>query len=65
MADGDGVNRRNVMDDDFVIVGPSADPAGIWGSHNARMAFAAIAAKGALFASRGNDGGTYRMELRL
>jgi tungstate transport system substrate-binding protein len=65
IADGDGVDRRDVMYDDFVIVGPSSDPAGIRGLKDARMAFAAIAAKGALFASRGDDGGTYRMELRL
>jgi tungstate transport system substrate-binding protein len=65
IADGDGVDRGEVMYDDFVIVGPSSDPAGIRGLKDARKAFAAIAAKGALFASRGDDGGTYRMELRL
>src|SRR5271170_4179074 len=65
VSDGYGVDRRDVMYDDFVIVGPSSDPAGIRGLRNARQAFAAIAAKSALFASRGDDGGTYRMELRL
>ena len=65
VEDGDGVDRRNVMYNDFVIVGPNSDPAGIRGFRNAHMAFATIAAKGALFASRGDDGGTYRMELRL
>jgi tungstate transport system substrate-binding protein len=65
VADGDGVDRRNAMYNDFVIVGPSSDPAGIRGLRNARMAFAAIAAKGTLFASRGDDGGTFRMGLRL
>jgi len=65
IADGYGVDRRDVMYDDFVIVGPSSDPAGIRGLKDARKAFAAIAAKGSLFASRGDDGGTYRMELRL
>jgi tungstate transport system substrate-binding protein len=65
VADGYGFDRRDVMYDDFVIVGPSSDPAGIRGLRNARQAFAAIAAKGTLFASRGDDGGTYRMELRL
>jgi tungstate transport system substrate-binding protein len=64
VARGDGVDRRDVMYNDFVIVGPSSDPADIRGLKNADEAFAQIAAKGALFASRG-DGGTYRMELRL
>ena len=65
VADGYGIDRRDVMHNDFVIVGPSSDPANIRGFKDARKAFAAIAAKGALFASRGDDGGTYRMELRL
>jgi tungstate transport system substrate-binding protein len=65
VAEGYGFDRRDVMYNDFVIVGPSSDPAGIRGFKDARKAFAAIAAKGALFASRGDDGGTYRMELRL
>jgi tungstate transport system substrate-binding protein len=65
VVDGYGIDRRDVMHNDFVIVGPSYDPAGIRGFKDARRAFAAIAARGALFASRGDDGGTYRMELRL
>jgi len=65
VADGDGIDRRDVMYNDFVIVGPSSDLAGIRGLKNAREAFAQIAAKGALFASRGDGGATYRMELRL
>src|SRR5580698_864867 len=65
VADGFGIDRRDVMYNDFVIVGPSSDPANIRGFKDARKAFAAIAARGALFASRGDDGGTYRMELRL
>jgi len=65
VADGDGIDRRDVMYNDFVIVGPSYDPAGIRGLKDARKAFAQIAAKRALFASRGDSGGTYRMELRL
>jgi tungstate transport system substrate-binding protein len=65
VADGYGIDRHDVMYNDFVIVGPSSDPAGIRGLQDARKAFAAIAAKGALFASRGDDGATYRMERRL
>lgn len=65
MADGYGVDRRDVMVNDFVIVGPKSDPAGIRGIKDARNAFARIAARGAAFASRGDDSGTNRMELRL
>jgi tungstate transport system substrate-binding protein len=65
VAQGNGVDPRDVMYNDFVIVGPSSDPAGIRGLKNAGNAFAQIAEKGALFASRGDGGGTYRMELRL
>lgn len=65
VADGYGVDRRDVMYNDFVIVGPRSDPAGIRGLKDATKAFTRIAATGALFASRGDSGGTYRMELRL
>jgi tungstate transport system substrate-binding protein len=65
VADGYGIDRRDVMYNDFVIVGPRFDPAGIRGMKDAGGAFAQIADKGALFASRGDSGGTYRMELRL
>ena len=65
VADGYGIDRRDVMYNDFVIVGPNADPAGIRGINDARRAFAQIAAKSAAFASRGDDSGTNRMELRL
>jgi tungstate transport system substrate-binding protein len=65
VADGYGIERRDVMYNDFVIVGPRVDPAGIRAMKDARRAFAQIAATGALFASRGDSGGTYRMELRL
>jgi tungstate transport system substrate-binding protein len=65
VADGFGIERRDVMYNDFVIVGPAADPAGIRGLTDARDAFARIARAGAPFASRGDDSGTNRMELRL
>jgi tungstate transport system substrate-binding protein len=65
MADGFGIDRREVMYNDFVIVGPSTDPAHIRGVKDARKALTQIAAAGALFASRGDDSGTNRMELRL
>jgi tungstate transport system substrate-binding protein len=65
VADGYGIDRRDVMYNDFVIVGPSFDPAGIRGLRDVRKAFAQIAAEGVLFASRGDSGGTYRKEVRL
>jgi tungstate transport system substrate-binding protein len=64
-ADGHGIDRRDVMFNDFVLVGPRADPAGIRGLKDAREAFQRIAASGSLFASRGDDSGTHRMELRF
>jgi tungstate transport system substrate-binding protein len=65
VAGGYGIDRRDVMYNDFVIVGPSSDPAGIRGFNDARKAFAQIAARSAVFVSRGDDSGTNRMELRL
>jgi tungstate transport system substrate-binding protein len=53
------------MYDDFVIVGPSHDPAHIRGLKDVRMALARIAAARVPFASRGDDSGTARMEIRL
>lgn len=65
VADGYGVDRRDVMYNDFVIVGPGEDPAHIRGLNDAREALRRIAAAPATFASRGDDSGTNRMELRL
>jgi tungstate transport system substrate-binding protein len=65
VADGYGIDRRDVMYNDFVIVGPKSDPARIRGLNGAREAFARIAGARASFASRGDDSGTNRMELRL
>lgn len=65
VAEGHGIDRRDVMYNDFVIVGPKADPAGIRGLKDAKEAFRRIAAAKAPFASRGDDSGTHRMELRL
>jgi tungstate transport system substrate-binding protein len=65
VAEGYGIDRRDVMYNDFVIVGPKADPAGIRGLADAREAFRRIAASAAVFASRGDDSGTNRMELRF
>jgi tungstate transport system substrate-binding protein len=65
VAQGYGIDRRDVMHNDFVIVGPRSDPAGIRGLRDALTAFALIAAKRASFVSRGDSGGTYVMERRL
>jgi ABC-type tungstate transport system permease subunit len=65
VADGYGVDRRDVMYDDFVIVGPSNDPAHIRGLKDVKMALARIPACRAPFASRGDVSGTARMEIRL
>ena len=65
VADGHGIDRRDVMHNDFVIAGPASDPAGIKGVKDASEAFRRIAAGRAPFASRGDDSGTHRMELRL
>ncbi|MFL5126371.1 MAG: substrate-binding domain-containing protein [Microvirga sp.] len=65
VADGHGIDRRDVMHNDFVIAGPASDPAGIKGMKDAKEAFRRIAAAKAPFASRGDDSGTHRMELRL
>jgi tungstate transport system substrate-binding protein len=65
VAEGNGIDRRDVMYNDFVVIGPQADPAGIKGMRDAKAAFAKIAAASAIFASRGDDSGTNRMELRI
>lgn len=65
VADGHGVSRADVMYNDFVIVGPPADPAGVAGSTDAVVALTSIAESDALFASRGDDSGTHKAEMRL
>ena len=65
VAKGHGVARFNVMYNDFVIVGPPSDPAGIAGSRDVVESFAKIAAAEAVFASRGDDSGTHQAEMRF
>lgn len=62
---GFGVNRRDVMYNDFVIVGPKDDPAAIGGQSDAAAALARIAERRALFVSRGDDSGTHKKERAL
>jgi tungstate transport system substrate-binding protein len=65
LDDGDGVNRRQIAWNDFIIVGPRDDPAHIEGGHDANAAFTDITGAAALFVSRGDKSGTNALELRL
>ena len=61
---GFGVNRREIMYNDFVFIGPESDPAGIKGK-KVVDALDAVRAKGAVFVSRGDNSGTHKKELSL
>jgi tungstate transport system substrate-binding protein len=62
MAAGYGSVRKDVMYNDFVIVGPKSDPAGVRGGRDVTAAMKKIAASGAKFVSRGDESGTHQME---
>lgn len=62
---GAAINRMLVMHNDFVVVGPPEDPAGIRKAKSAAEAFKLIAQKQALFISRGDDSGTHKKELQI
>lgn len=62
---GFGVNRHDVMYNDFVIIGPANDPANIRGLSDAEIALTQIAATESLFVSRGDDSGTHIKEQTL
>src|SRR5690349_10576151 len=65
LAEGFGVDRREVMYNDFILVGPKSDPAKIGGSKDIVAALKKIDAAKAPFASRGDKSGTHAAELRL
>ena len=65
MADGYGSSREAVMHNDFVVVGPPADPAGVADAGDAADALSRIAEQEASFASRADDSGTHAKELTL
>ncbi len=65
VAQGHGVARHDVMYNDFVILGPSDDPAAIAGRADATAALTRIAETGSTFLSRGDDSGTHKKELEL
>ena len=62
---GYGVDRREFMYNDFLLVGPASDPAGIRGGEDVAAALRAIRSSGATFVSRGDDSGTHKRELLL
>lgn len=65
VAEGGGTQRTDLMYNDFVLVGPAGDPAGIAGTSDIEAGLAAIAENEALFASRGDDSGTHKKEVAL
>ncbi|USZ66911.1 substrate-binding domain-containing protein [Halorussus salilacus] len=65
MRNGYGINRRDLMFNDFVVVGPESDPAGIEGMDSATEAFQTIADAEATFVSRGDESGTHTKELDI
>ncbi len=65
VADGNAPYRREIMYNDFVLVGPASDPAGLSSAETATAALRSIASAEAAFVSRGDESGTHKMELRL
>ncbi len=65
VAEGWGVNRRDVMYNDFVLVGPAADPAKVRSAPDAAEAFRRLARSKAMFVSRGDKSGTHEKELEV
>ncbi len=65
VRDGYGTQRYPIMHNDFVILGPAGDPAGIQGTNDVAQALSGIAGAGAPFISRGDDSGTHTKEQQL
>lgn len=65
LKDGDGVNRRDLMFNDFIVVGPEDDPAGINDMNQVTKAFEEIAENKAIFISRGDNSGTHTKECEI
>ena len=65
LSEGFGVNRREVMYNDFIILGPGDDPAGIAGVKDAKVAVRRIYASKQIFVSRGDESGTHKKEKYL
>lgn len=65
VADGFGIDRHDVMYNDFLIIGPADDPAGIKGLKDAKEAFTKISQTESIFLSRGDESGTHKKELSV
>jgi tungstate transport system substrate-binding protein len=65
VSDGYGVNRRDVMHNDFIIIGPASDPAGVRGMKDAAAALKRLSDRRAVFVSRGDNSGTHVKEQSL
>lgn len=65
VAEGYGTDRRDVMYNDFIVIGPADDPARVLGSSTIKNALSRLRNSSAQFISRGDDSGTHRKELRL
>lgn len=65
IADGFGIDRRDVMYNDYVLIGPAADPAGVAEARTTAQALDAVAQAKAVFISRGDDSGTHKKEREL
>lgn len=65
VSEGHGVNRRSVMHNDFIIVGPSKDPAGLKKAKNIKDALGMLIKSKSTFISRGDDSGTHKKEKLL
>ena len=65
VAEGYGTHRREIMYNDFVLIGPADDPAGVAGADGIAAALTGVARAGSAFVSRGDDSGTHRRELSL
>ena len=65
VAQGFGIERRDVMYNDFVIIGPKSDPAGVGAAKTTSQALTTIHAAQSLFISRGDDSGTHKKEREL
>ncbi|MGB3408751.1 MAG: substrate-binding domain-containing protein, partial [Jannaschia sp.] len=65
LAEGHGTTRSEIMSNDFILIGPGTDPAGVAGSPDIVAALVRIAEAGATFLSRGDDSGTHALERSL
>lgn len=65
IANGFGVNRHDVMYNDFIIIGPASDPAGVGKAKSTAEAFKKIAENGSTFISRGDESGTHQKEREI